>query len=445
MENYCISVDWLQVYCKCNLLPVAGECTINSKTYVIEKTDTTTPLWTEVYKITHRDREVAVFCRCPRSSALDKLGSSLKLANRVLYCHGWVSILKELIEVLGLRYVGITRLDLCYDCNRLYGGRDVSSFLMDFFFHQPFCAGHIVRKGSRKVVINGSRSNKGISRISGMRWGSVSSDIGAYCYNKTLELMEVKDKPWIRETWEKNGLISVYKKEEWDELSEKEKEIAIKLGKSEDNIVTPVWRFELSIKGHAKDIIDLNTGELFKLSLDYLESQDKIESLFYTYASRAFDFRISEGQEEIRNYVPLRIFEKQRCVTQKPIHLSLFSDTGRTEKVVLNKLNKMLETYGDLDTGITNSILATMDFVRHVGGCKILKNKMMRESQYLANMKATQFYGVVDVEYYNFLEWTAKYRKDIDAQFSGVVFEDLEAAIADLEARMDSKTCVAPA
>ena len=430
-NNYCISVDWLQIYGTRNLDPIPVTLYGLGRNYDVKERDIPTSIWTEVYDIEHRGREVATFYRCPRSSALDKFGCTLKLANRVLYCKEFVGILYQLLDLLNIRYQGITRLDLAYDCNTLYGGRSVPELLMDFFSHQPFCEGHIVRKGSRKVQVIGSRSNLGVTRISGMRWGSPQSDIGAYCYNKSLELLEVKDKPWIRDVWVENGLVNLWNKAQFDAMPESKRKKLITLGDSEDFVQVPVWRFEISIKGHAKDLLEINTGELFKLNLDYLNSQTKIENLFYTYAARVFDFRISTGQSQIKNYKPLQLFERVTAVTQKPIQLNMFADTGRTEKIVVNKLEQLRETYSDIAGVNDHALEVALQFVRTVSGHKAALVRLQKEAQYLANIKGFKFYEEKDFTWLQFVDYVHKQRLDTVNASALPFYDSLFTAVLD--------------
>lgn len=143
-------------------------------------------------------------------------------------------MLEELLSLLDVTYKGITRIDLCLDLNKLANGMSVPEFLMQYFSHAPFCIGHIVRNGSRKVQVQATRTMSGATIISGMRWGSSKSDVGAYCYNKTLEMLEVKEKPWIIETWKANGLVSTIEQNRWNALGydakikDKEKQQAAK-------------------------------------------------------------------------------------------------------------------------------------------------------------------------------------------------------------------------
>ena len=436
-QKYCISIDWLQVYCKCNLNEMPTNVNVLGMSCDVKLLERVTPLWKEVYVIRWQNREIAELCRSPRSSALDKFGSTVKLANRVLYSTKWLPILKGIISALQLKYVGITRLDICADCNTLAGGRSVDSFLSDFLNHAPLTSGHIIRSGSRKLTIQATRDKTGFTRISGMRWGSSGNDVGAYCYNKSLELLEVKDKPWIREMWEKNGLINAWTKEQWDELSDKMKQKKIELGDSMDFIQMPVWRFEISIKGHAKDLLHLDTGEIFKLSLDVMEQEDSIRDIFFYYAGKYLDFRINTGQKRLRDYVPLQLFENSPECTVRPVNVNLYADTGRTEKIAANLLQKVQETYGDLDPLQRGSIEFAIAFLRTIAGAKAGVVRMKKELAYCNHMKATKF-AQTDIAFYlDFVEYAHRQKGDFDAQAGYNFIQSLINEVK-LDARMEA-------
>lgn len=418
MEKYAISLDWMQYYCEKSMNEIPSTFATTKGMYEVEKQSYSTNLWLDVYIIKHRGREFATLCCNPRNSGMPERGCTLKLANRVLYSHEWLNESKQIMSEMGLRYKGITRVDVAYDCNMLADGRSVPSFLMQYFSHAPYCEGHIIRSGSRKVTINATRSNKGSVEISAMRWGSKGSDIGAYAYNKSLELREVKDKPWIRETWERTGLIDSFNDEEWAKLSEKEKQRKIEQGDVQSYIENPVWRFEISIKAHGKDLLNLDTGELFKLDINYFEQQNAVENLFYTYAAKVFDFRMSTGQTTIRNYPPLKIFEMSKEVTERPVRVSLLADTGRTEKMIVNRLEALQSVYSDVSSADRAAMEATLCFIREISGTKIRMAKMKKENDYLRHMAGYKSKSTVIDEYLEFVDYSHRKRLNIDAQRS---------------------------
>lgn len=425
MEKYCISVDWLQLYCICNFLVGVRESVMtegNSDSIYMVREDISTSLWTEVYGVFRGKLKVAVLCRAPRSSAMDPKGCTLKLENRVLYSKEWLQILRSILTDLQLQYKGITRIDLCYDCNKLAGGRSVGKFLFDYATAAPYQEGHIVRVGSRRFSFHGIRNRGGAMEVNSMRWGSQGSDIGAYCYNKSLEMIEVKEKPWILDKWEANGLINEWDMGAWKKLSDARRKFEIEDGKSADYVHVPVWRWEISVKAHAKDLLDLDTGELFQLSLDYIEQQGAIERLFYVYAAKAFHFRMSTGQKTIREYPDLTIFERKVEVSQCPHFVSRFLDSGRTEKVCYNTLKRMIETYNDLSSAQMSSLQSAMDFLLTVSGKKMASVRLIRQAQLLNNLRAHRFVSFDDALYLGSIEAArvAKRNLSIDTHYSFV-------------------------
>lgn len=415
MEKYCISVDWLQVYCLNNLSDVPksgyGLCRLFSS----QKLDRVTPLWTEVYEIRLGNIEVAEYCRFPRSSAMDARGCTIKLHNRVLYSAQFIELLKSIIAFLDVQYVGVTRLDLCYDCNFLHGHRSVHDFLFQYFVHAPYCSGHIIRNGSRKVQINATRTTHGATTISAMRWGSKSSAVGVYCYNKSLELLEVHDKPWIREAWNKVGLIDDYDTVGWACLDDRDKDKCIQDGRTDKYIKTAVWRFEISIKSEGRDIINLSTGQLFRIDLSYLTTQEYIEKLFYVYASKYLDFRESTGQSEIRNYPKMCIFEVSGNTELKPIHINKCADTGRTEKIAANRLKKLAETYSDLTTQDLAAINAAVNFLYEISGMKRSEIERRKYDAYIGHLAAFTEKRRAELDYFEFLQYAHAHRLNYSA------------------------------
>lgn len=429
MEKYCISVDWLQVYCLNNLSAVPEKGYADLKNFTTKKIDRVTPLWTEVYTVYMGNTEVAEYCRFPRSSAMDERGCTIKLHNRILYSAQFIKILRAVIQFLQVNYVGVTRLDLCYDCNYLREHRSVHDFLFQYFVHAPYCSGHIIRNGSRKVQINATRTTHGATTISAMRWGSKSSAVGVYCYNKSLELLEVHDKPWIREAWENAGLINDYDADGWNTLDERKKQDIKDGGKTEMYIKTAVWRFEISIKSEGKDILNLNTGQLFRIDLSYLTTQEHIEHLFYIYANKYLDFRESTGQSEIRNYPKMCIFEVSGNAELKPIHINKNADTGRTEKIAANRLRKLAETYSDLTTQDLEAINAAVKFLYEISGMKRAEIERRKYDAYIQHLAAFTEKKRMELNYFEFLEYSHAHKLQYAAESVANYIESLNNCI----------------
>lgn len=438
MEKYCISVDWLQVYCLRNFFngddgmsAVVCDNIADAKNKYLGlfKVGYSTPLWLDVYTVYLRGVEVATLCTTPRSSALDPRGCTVKIENRILYSTAYIDVLMRIIKGLSLTYKGVSRLDICYDCNRLSNGRSVEGFINQYLTATPYAEGHIVRVGSPRFSVHGKRSSSGINVWQSIRWGSPKSSIGAYCYNKSLELLEVKDKPWIREVWEKAGLISEVDDNTWGKLTDKQKKNAIEDGKSWNYVNNSVWRFEISIKCQGMDILNLDSGELFKIHPSYMTTQRNIEKLFHIYAGKVLHFRQSRGQRTVREYPDMQLFERVGdSVNCRPIKINQYADTGRSEKVAYNVLDRLQKTYSNLSDSQLNSIYSAMDFLLAVSGKKASTIRVMRHARYLDSLRASKFIETDDMLYLGALETARLAKKDIDVDFMKSLIDSVRDA-----------------
>lgn len=360
MEKYCISIDWLQVCCICNGITEGKHYSPNYK-FKTEIVGSETAMFKELYVVKHQGIPVATIQTKPRSPKLNQKLTLIKIENRILYSQKYIELLYELMDALKCTYKGITRLDICYDCNKYTNGRSPSRFINNFISKHQGDKGDIYRRGSDKFAAYGSKTISSEAKITSIRFGSEKSRTGCYIYDKTLELKEVKDKPWIREMWNENGLIS--------------------------NDKTHVFRSEISIKSQGMDVLNMGTGELFRLSPRYLEHYESIVKLFHFYARKFFDFRICAGQKLRKNYDRLYLFECTCDITCKPVYISKKADTGRMERICYNKLQKLSETYTDLAEQNRRALVCAMDFLQTLSGVKMGISAKEHYKRYLDSIK----------------------------------------------------------
>lgn len=312
-----------------------------------------------------------------------------------------------------MTYKGITRLDLCYDCNSLHDGRNVERFIRQFVSTEPMTAGHIIRNGSSRFQLHGTRKNTSVATLNSIRWGSPNSRISAYCYNKTLELTEVKDKPWIRKMWEENGLEYDIDTLTLNTLTPRQRNKKQENDTLREYVKKSVWRFEISIKSQGMDVLNMSTAEIFRLSPRYLEHAPQIAKLFHIYAAKVFDFRINTGQKQIRNYHKLQLFENSPEITSKPFYWSRSADTGRMEKICFNKLQKLSREYVDLAEPRRLGLLSAMEFLQELQGKKTQTVRLQRYTQYLNTLYAQKFIAHEDLLYFGAMETAAQARREI--------------------------------
>lgn len=386
MEKYCISVDWLQVCCYSNNLAYL----LNNDYY--NKVDSL-PYWLELQPLETRNfaRFIRVYTKVgndwrycadilavPRSSMLNSNIVLVKIHNRFLYSQNYIKLLYNICATFKLSIKGLTRLDLCYDCNSFHGGLKPHKFIKEFVTAEFDSPRYIYKVGAKQFRVYGGKSVSSTTKFTGIEFGSGKSSKRCYIYDKTRELEEVKDKPWIRQYWQQNGLISDSK--------------------------THVYRAEISIKCDGMDLLNMSTGELFKLSPEYLQSQPSIEKLFHFYAARMFRFHRKGKHTRVRDYDRIEIFENSPVITCKPKKVCVNADTGRTEKICVSTLSRLSCQYSDLSQEYSSALSRCITFLSEVAGIKYAKEKLAKEIQGIESFKGIQFKEQGYMEYFALVE-----------------------------------------
>lgn len=392
MEKYCISVDWLQVCCYSNNLAFL----LNNDYY--NKVDSL-PYWLELQPLETRSfarfirvhtkvgndwRYCADILAVPRSSMLNSNIVLVKIHNRFLYSQNYIKLLYNICATFKLSIKGLTRLDLCYDCNSFHNGVKPHKFIKEFVTAEFDSPRYIYKVGAKQFRVYGGKSISSATKFSGIEFGSGKSSKRCYIYDKTRELAEVKDKPWIRQYWQQNGLISDSK--------------------------THVYRAEISIKCDGMDLLNMSTGELFKLSPEYLRSQPAIEKLFHFYAARMFRFHRKGKHTRVRDYDRIELFENSPIITCKPKKVCVNADTGRTEKICVSTLSKLSCQYSDLSQEYSSALSRCITFLSEVAGIKYAKEKLAKEIQGIEAFKGIQFKEQGCIEYLALVEALGRVR-----------------------------------
>lgn len=386
---YCISVDWFEVCCYG--APIEkGVRVVNGMKYMIEETEKSTRVFKKLYKVIYRGLEYFYIQQEPISSALKRGLTLVKVSNRVLYSEKYVSLLLDLLKSFGLQYKGVSRLDIAYDCNYFCNGRSPKRFLHDYICKPIEQKGGIYLANVKKHVSFFEKSISSNTHYSYVKFGMGTGGRSAYMYDKSLELREVKDKPWIRKMWADNGLI--------------------------DDEKTHVWRSEISIKAQGKQLLNLDTGELFALHPTFIDTYEKICKIFHFYASKAFDFRINEGQKNRRNFPPLRLFDTRIDITCVPKKVSISADSGRSEKVCRNTLERVSRTYVDLSDSVRHSLAAAIEFMGNISAIKAARYGQEQYKQYLDMFASCKFITEEDIAYFHAIEEARAAKEEISVE-----------------------------
>ena len=200
MEKYCISLDWLQVCGYSQNLALLNNPPSSVGVYELQVSEQGTRTFQRLIKVCQSYGgdliELASVQCLPRSSALRQELCIVKMANRVLYSQTAFTCLINILRALNIRYKGITRIDFAYDCNRFKGGISPERFLRKYVSTPFESPQYVYRKNTKKFAVHMSRNKSGSQRIEYVKWGSDNSNKCCYIYNKSLELKEVKEKPF---------------------------------------------------------------------------------------------------------------------------------------------------------------------------------------------------------------------------------------------------------
>ncbi len=216
-----LSVDWLSLYVED--LPNHNLEDYNYLTdgrFKFEKQVHGTQSYSELYMVfdVHENRTLfAEIAKNPYSKILCESGGIIKMSNSVLYApHCW-DIYIDLLEFLHATTKSVNRIDLACDFVPVNGSEQL--------FIRKVANAELYRRGRLgKFSFYGSYVNHQLV-YTGATWGSRQSNVFTRLYNKTQEMLDEKDKPYIRSLWYQYGLVS-----------------------SMDDTDTKVWRVEFEVK-----------------------------------------------------------------------------------------------------------------------------------------------------------------------------------------------------
>lgn len=318
----CVNIDWLEVYCLEDSIgfPHDAEFFRRVGFHVVER-EYGTPIYNQMFTVYGRDDQPLLEIRRDPKSAigrqargvLDPAACHVRLSNRTCYFMEPAKLLQDFLETYGLHYQRISRIDICLDFTKFDYGDNPQDFL------QRYMSGRYAKINQANI------SSRGTDRWDGRSWNSVSwgrptSMVVTRFYNKTKELSEVKDKPYIRQAWRAAGLID-------DEMNPGE-----------------VWRVEFAIKSSTKNWfrMEWEGGKKRQIvsvenNLNMYKTKDQLWAIFLSLAHHYFHFK--KYQKDVR---------KDRCEDKKlfkqddvPEFYKL--DSIRTKEAPTSQIDKLYQ------------------------------------------------------------------------------------------------------
>jgi len=325
----CLNIDWLSFY---------GSCcnSVNGKLYEKCPRSFGTKIFADVIDYKMNGDTYFTVTRNPRSSMLRDSLAIVKVANFVLYRSDKFEVIENGLQDIGFKIEGISRLDLCLDFNYFANGYDGHTLISQFIKSK------LLRNGRGNFSIQGSQKFE--CNFEYLKFGGNNSEVKAYLYNKTKEMQDVKDKPYIREQWEKAGLKQH----------------------------VPVYRLEFSMNSDAiKNLQGQNTRSDI-LSFGALKNTANLSGIYYCLYDRFFDFRKNDGTKnksrmervDLIKKEDIKVFYNAKKYTK---------ESGRMEKILMHNMYVYVSKYGDGESStyehsnaLLNNLMEKTDMFEYV-------------------------------------------------------------------------------
>lgn len=355
-----ISIDWLQLHCICPsditaaiygnyILTDIGRFAAFKNVYEI---------FTQVNirgEIKPGER-IATLATRPDKGILKPEASFLKIDNKYLYSANLRALVEDIISALNLKFKNISRVDFAADFVCFKNNLHPETFIGRFISMPDKNSIRYVKLRKTKATLYFDHGR--INEYSYLRLGTAQSNLLYYLYNKSKELREKKNKPWIKEKWLQDG-ISDQLQDVWrlefsihacskGLIDNEDKQQLKELEQEKKYLDQNVLGNEELINGNEDEITEAlqrikDSREAIKADAVYFSSLDVIDNYHELYSAlfhHYFDFRIEDGQAQKRRMkkIPLLDIHKPAKSIMKLVDSI---ESNRTDKIILKGLVKL--------------------------------------------------------------------------------------------------------
>lgn len=318
----CVNIDWLECYCLEDAIDYPHNADwFRQRGWEVMEREYGTPMYREMFTLyDHYGEPFIEIRRAPKSDSRKKAGifdsysSHVRLSNRACYMNDAAQVLDRFLQENGFAFQRISRIDICLDFERFDYGDDPQRFI------QRFMAGRYSKINQANIAAHGLDQWDGRFWNS-LSWGSKKSQVTTKLYNKTMELRQVHDKPYIRQAWQAAGLV--------DDMLTLEKR------KADGETYKPeIWRVEFSIKSSTKKwfVVEDYNGDRKKLrsmpnTLNMYYSREQLFQVFLSLAHHYFHFKKVEYKagDELQR--------KDRCEDKRLFRMEQLEQFYQLEKL----------------------------------------------------------------------------------------------------------------
>lgn len=329
----CVNLDWLEVHVYEPLTEPRTADYFRSVGFVVHEREYGTRVYRSMFTLEDTNGQPFIEVRRDPKSTGD-IGihqineCHLRLHNRACYYDNAADLMAQFIVRYGYEFMRISRVDVCLDFERFDFGDLPAKFVERYLKHR------YAKINQANIHAHGADEWAGQSWNS-LSWGVQTSQVSTKLYNKTIQLAQVKDKPYIRWSWYESGLV--------------DEPIHCTKTKADGTTYTPdIWRVEFSVRSSVKRwfVIEQNGKRKdFRSIRNTLEMWTGRDNLWKMWASLAHHyFHFKKYRPNVR---------KDRCEDKLLFDLSSESEFYKIEKLPsivpqsteLERLMRKLEDY----------------------------------------------------------------------------------------------------
>lgn len=305
----CINLDWLEIYAlePFDTAPHDAHFFVSAG-WIVKQREYGTPIYHEMFTLYGTDGlPLLEVRRNPKSAigvnvggVLDPRATHIRLCNRSCYLEDAAKIMDDFLRQYGYTFMRISRLDLALDFERFDYGDDPQKFV------QRYVSGKYAKINQSEIALHGLDCWDG-RYFNSVRWGSKKSMVSTKLYDKTMELQQVHDKPYIRQAWYEAKLV-----DDWRTLEKY----------TDDG--TPykprIWRLEFSIKSSEKNWFVVENPyqtkprlRSIRHTLDRYFTRKQMCDVFFSLCEHYFHFKKVLYQQDDKNPSERKLVRKDRC------------------------------------------------------------------------------------------------------------------------------------
>jgi len=318
------NLDWLQLAFICERLDLINK--------VCQIQDFQTSVFEKIASYPDHEHEMFNLSYMPKSKILKHNLLILKVNNKFLYSQQFRAELDNLIEFLELKFNNVTRIDYALDFQFLRAGLTGTRF-MELLGNNKI---DLKYKG-KKTIIYPTEHSKPPEYV---RFGNHSSEFNIYIYNKTKELQEQKDKPYIREQWKNCEFLKNF----------------------------PVFRLEISFKpDKTKFFLNKDNHNSFR-NLDNILNINFHKTIFHFLLKNKFRFYYTLGKKSMVDLFYLPETQENSNVRML-VDYDLKGSNNYIRGVInfLEKNNNEIRAYYTIDS---NALSETVDILKFIYSVK---------------------------------------------------------------------------